>query len=323
MPVQPPEATLSPQQLRANIAAGRVGPLYLIEGTDEVLKSELAGLFADAIEPELRAFNVERLYGTDTTLEPRAIADAIKTLPMMAPRRVVILLQAERVLTPPRESEAADEGLKPLIECIEGPIESTTLVFVTHDPLHGARRVTKLLKKHATRVECGGLGPSAQLAREIEDRAAEIGVTVDRAAVARLIQLSGGDSGKLRADTERVLVFVGQGTVTAAHVEQVVERVERSSDPWGLTNALEAGDAKTALRELRLRIDAGDNIFAMLGQIAWAIRKPNGRMPEHRLRPAVDAMLRTDIALKSSGGNPRMLLERLIVELCGEGARQG
>jgi len=28
-------------------------------------------------------------------------------------------------------------------------------------------------------------------------------------------------------------------------------------------------------------------------------------------------MLRTDIALKSSGGNPRMLLERLIVELCG------
>ena len=79
MPAKPPEPTLSPQQLRANIAAGRVGPLYLIEGTDEVLKSELAGLFADAIEPELRAFNVERLYGTDTSLEPRSIADAVKT----------------------------------------------------------------------------------------------------------------------------------------------------------------------------------------------------------------------------------------------------
>ena len=316
MPPKPSEPTLSPQQLRANIAAGRVGPLYLIEGTDEVLKSELAGLFADAIEPELRAFNVERLYGTDTSLEPRSIADAVKTLPMMAPRRVVVVLQAERVLNP-RESETSDGALKPLVECIEQPVDSTTLVFVTHEPLNGTRRVTKLLNKHATRVECGGLGPSAQLAREIEERAAEIGVTVDRAAVARLIQLAGGDSGKLRADTERVLVFVGQGTVTAAHVEQVAERVERSSDPWGLTNALEAGDARTALRELRLRLDAGDNIFAMLGQIAWAIRKPNGRMPEHRLRPAVDAMLRTDIALKSSGGDPRMLLERLIVELCG------
>ena len=93
-------------------------------------------------------------------------------------------------------------------------------------------------------------------------------MTIDRAAIARLIALAGGDSGKLRADTERVLVFVGQGTVTAAHVEQVAERVEKSTDPWGLTNAIEAGDARTALRELRLRLDAGDNVFAMLGQIA-------------------------------------------------------
>jgi DNA polymerase III delta subunit len=144
-----------------------------------------------------------------------------------------------------------------------------------------------------------------------------VGVAIEQAAIDRLIALSGRDSGKLRADTERVLVFVGHGTVTAAHVEQVAERVEKSSDPWGLTNAIEAGDARTALRELRLRLEAGDNVFAMLGQIAWAIRKPNGRMQEHRLRPAVDAMLRTDIELKSSGGNPRMLLERLVVELCG------
>ena len=34
---------------------------------------------------------------------------------------------------------------------------------------------------------------------------------------------------------------------------------------------------------------------------------------------AVDALLRTDLALKTSGGDPRVLLERLIVELCGMG----
>jgi hypothetical protein len=31
---------------------------------------------------------------------------------------------------------------------------------------------------------------------------------------------------------------------------------------------------------------------------------------------AVDALFRTDIAMKSSGGDPKILLERLIVELC-------
>ena len=32
--------------------------------------------------------------------------------------------------------------------------------------------------------------------------------------------------------------------------------------------------------------------------------------------------VRTDLALKSSGGDARVLLERLIVELCGEGSRR-
>jgi hypothetical protein len=32
---------------------------------------------------------------------------------------------------------------------------------------------------------------------------------------------------------------------------------------------------------------------------------------------AVDALLRTDLALKYSGGDPQVLLERLVVDLCG------
>jgi hypothetical protein len=33
--------------------------------------------------------------------------------------------------------------------------------------------------------------------------------------------------------------------------------------------------------------------------------------------PAIDALLRTDLALKSSGGDSRVLVERLVVELTG------
>jgi DNA polymerase III delta subunit len=35
-----------------------------------------------------------------------------------------------------------------------------------------------------------------------------------------------------------------------------------------------------------------------------------------RLRRAVDALFRTDVDLKRSAGDPRVLLERLVVELC-------
>ena len=33
----------------------------------------------------------------------------------------------------------------------------------------------------------------------------------------------------------------------------------------------------------------------------------------------VDALMRTDLALKTSGGDPRVLLERLLVEVCATG----
>jgi hypothetical protein len=36
-----------------------------------------------------------------------------------------------------------------------------------------------------------------------------------------------------------------------------------------------------------------------------------------RVKPALDALLRTDLALKSSGGDDRVLVERLVVELTG------
>jgi DNA polymerase III delta subunit len=39
-------------------------------------------------------------------------------------------------------------------------------------------------------------------------------------------------------------------------------------------------------------------------------------MAPNQVRPAVDALFRTDLDLKRSAGEPRILLERLVVELC-------
>ena len=36
------------------------------------------------------------------------------------------------------------------------------------------------------------------------------------------------------------------------------------------------------------------------------------------MRPALEALMRTDLALKSSGGDDRVLLDRLVVELTGK-----
>ena len=52
----------------------------------------------------------------------------------------------------------------------------------------------------------------------------------------------------------------------------------------------------------------------VLGQLGWFVRE---RLQDPRRLPgAVDALFRTDLDLKTSGGDPRVLLERLVVELC-------
>ena len=58
----------------------------------------------------------------------------------------------------------------------------------------------------------------------------------------------------------------------------------------------------------------------MLGQLAWVARS---RIPAARSATAVDAVFRADRALKLSAGEPRILLERLVVELCGAGTSGG
>jgi hypothetical protein len=53
----------------------------------------------------------------------------------------------------------------------------------------------------------------------------------------------------------------------------------------------------------------------ILGQLGWFVREKLSTSDPRRVPAAVDALFRTDVDLKSSGGDPRVLLERLVVEL--------
>ena len=107
----------TPGAVRKQIASGRPDPVYLLQGDDEVEKSALATEFAELVEEGLRAFNVERIHAGDMTSGDRlasgvaSLLASARTLPMMSPSRVVVVLQAEVLLAPRRESEAATRAL--------------------------------------------------------------------------------------------------------------------------------------------------------------------------------------------------------------------
>jgi DNA polymerase III delta subunit len=132
-----------------------------------------------------------------------------------------------------------------------------------------------------------------------------------------LLEHAGMDIATLRGDVERVLLYCqGRTAITEEDVRAVVGGATLVN-AWGVTNAIERQDVREALRQLGLAFESGAVPYMVLGQLAWFVRSKLPMVSPSRVRPAVDAVFRTDLAMKTSGGEPRVLLERLVVELCG------
>lgn len=314
-------SVLTTAAVRKQIAAGTPDPIYLILGEDEVEKSGLAAEFNELVDEGLRAFNVERIHAGDLTTGDR-LADgvagliaAVRTLPMMVPRRVVTVLQAETLLAPRRESEAATRATEQLEELIKRPEAQTTLILVA-TTVDKRSRMYKLLLKDASIVECGALVDLADAERWVRTRVAAAGAAIDPAAARLIAQRAGIDVKRLRADVDRLLLYtLGQKQITIDDVREVVGPAALQDD-WAMTNAIEAGQAAEALRQLALMFDSGAPAEKILGQLGWLVRAKFPAIAPAEVRPAIDALFRTDLDLKRSAGDPRVLIERLIVELC-------
>jgi DNA polymerase-3 subunit delta len=282
----------------------------MLVGDDDTEKSAVAGEFAEMVDEGLRAFNVERLFGGEMSADDLTYAAA--TLPMMASRRVVLVLEGEKLLIPKRESKAADEEQERLERFIQDPPPHATVVFVC-GPLDLRRRVVKLLMKEAQIVDCGTIADAADAERWVKARAAKLGAPLDADTVQMLVQRTGLNLVRLRAGLERVMLYaMGEPTITADAVRQVVPAAPDAQTDFGIAKAIARNDAADALHELHLALDAGWMPVVVMGQLRIAAE----RVSAARLRDAMDAVLRTDLALKSSAGDPRTLLERLVVEMC-------
>jgi DNA polymerase-3 subunit delta len=326
----------TPQAIRKQLAQGKPDPVYLIVGDDEAEMARLTAEVSAVIEDELRAFNLERMYATDKGVTPAAIVESARTFPMLGDRRVVLVLRAERIFKPKRRGKGIDDavgsddeepaGDVDVLEAyLKAPEPGTTLVFVASD-VDRTRRLYKTLQKHATIVECWGLKGAKdarvdlrQVARTAEalvrQAVADAGQQIEPAAARLVAERAGTDIATLRGDVERLLLYAaGKPKIDLKDVQEVVS-AETAQDNWAVTTAIQRGETAEALRQLGLALESGAVPYMVLGQLGWFVREKLSTSDPRRVPAAVDALFRTDIDLKSSGGDPRVLLERLVVEL--------
>jgi DNA polymerase III delta subunit len=320
-------------EIRKQIKSGKTGPLYLLEGDDLQSRHDLALEFANVVDEGLQAFNVQSFYANEATnvsgrdqLIGSLLANA-RTLPMMAPRRVIVVHEADRLLAPKRakddddgEGDAPRKGKRPaatpaeeLEAYIEQPEPMTTLVFVS-GPLDANRRVVKLLRKHADVVDCGTLHDPREAAAWITKRLEKDELTIEPKAISLLLSTTGLTLGRIRPEIEKLILYAaGESAITAAHVKELVIPQEESEGTFALMEAVQNSNAARALREVSALIDGGVQPPVILGQLRAATIRLRG---DARVKNGLEAVFRTDLAIKSSSGTPQYLLECLVVELC-------
>lgn len=340
---------LSVEALRKQYKSGTLAPIYLIVGDDAKLIEQLVDGIEATIDEADRAFSVDRVYAMEGGGAPVDIIASARTPSMLGGPRVVIVLRSERLFKPKRggkaaetdddadasaddggSAEAADVG--PIEDYLASPVPGTTLVFVAAE-VDGTRRITKKLKDAAQWVECAGLETRTANDRrealntarqQVQSEFMQLGRGIDKPAIDLLLDRTGLDINQLRGAIERLLLYSqDKKSISVDDVREVVGE-HAFVDDWAVINAIGDGDVAKALRALALRFERGDSPHGIVGQLRWWVSSRLAEAEPDRVRPAIEALLRTDLALKSSGGDERVLLERLVVELTGKAlARQG
>ncbi len=317
--------------LRAELEAGQVRSSYLVVGAEPLLRDEALEAIRIAVLADSPSdFDYERLDGKMVT--GAALLDAVGTLPVLAPRRLVVLREPEAARA---KARSLTDALGEALVVLEGSRD--TVLVVLAEKVDGRSRWVKAFGSAAV-VRCDPPRGDRALSDFIGAEANRQGVALDRAAIALLAERTGPQLLMLRQEIAKAALFVGPGEkVKAKHVAESTSDV--AEEPiWDLTDAIGEGRCGDALALLGKLLRSGSAPPAILGAFVghfrkltsvrsggivagppFAIRKlesQSRRFSPGRLLSCLAAIHQTDLALKGAGGiPPELALERLLIAL--------
>jgi DNA polymerase-3 subunit delta len=324
---------VKPAELTKELAAGKIRPAYLVAGAEPLLRDDsVAALRAAVLGGAPADWNLDRLAGEKTSAG--ALEDALRALPVMAERRLVILSEPER-----RRGGAAAA----LTEAIAAQLPAlaaqpgSVLVVVAEKADRRARWV-KAFAEPCAWVECDAPTQPRALAAFAEAEAARQGVAIERDACALLVERVGAQLAVLRQEIAKLGLLAGEGErVTSEHVALATASVAEQPI-WDWTDAIGAGETARALEILARLLESGAAPPMLLGVLAGHFRKlvharaggavagppfvvrklgeQARRYSLRGLRGGLDRIHAADVALKGASPlPPELVLEDLLLDL--------
>ena len=318
---------MDPSAFHSQLREKKILGAYLFVGDQDLLK-------AQAVETLCRAVGGER--GAVRTFVPGAaeeIIEAQRNLSLLDPVAVVLIRQAAKL--PKSEVEA-------LADAVSLQRKGPTLVFWDE-------QLDKRYAFYGQIARAGGeiefVAPrGAQLTTWIRDEAQRVGHRITGDAVARLVELVGGDLLRLASTLEKLSIAVGPRATIGE--EAVAEHVAstREHAVWELQDAISAKQPLAAVRVFRRLVDEGGEAPALVGALVAHVRRlllareakgtPNPallgmpafrvdklvaaarRFSPARLRAAIEELADIDVASKTGETEPVAALEEWLTAFC-------
>ena len=328
-------------ELISSLKQGKILPLYFFYGEEEFLIQEALDLIINkVVDPGARDFNFNALYCRDTPASE--LVNLCQTLPFMSEKRLVLARDFDAL-------KAAD--LEELAPYLNDPSPSTCLVMISNHGKYDKKSVTSAVEAHGAITRFYPL-LDREIVAWIEGWARARGLSLQRDAAQYLWQTIGNDLQKIGNELEKVEISIKEKkSITFEDVKTVVGDFREYSS-FDLAAALGSKNREKAFLILSRLIQEGEQPVGLLGSIAWNFRRllqakameaagtgPDEIMKKLRppvifhqtaqfkaqmrsfsldeLRGAFDVMLSTDKTLKASGLSGRLVLERMILKLCG------
>jgi len=323
-------------ELRQALEKGSCPPLICLFGEETFRRDQVLQMIIDQVVPEdARDFNLAVFQGKEAF--GQAMLEQLQTLPVFSPRRLVLVKDFSAV--PAAESEK-------LLDYLAAPLSETILVLVA-DKIDRRRKFFQVFGKKGVLIEFKPLYPN-QIPAFVEQQVQVAGKRMTEDAMAFFCRRVGTNLQEIHGELEKLCSYLGdRNLVDVDDVRAVVSDI-RADSVFDLTNALGKKQTSEALRLLgRLLADGMAPVlvlsmmvrhFRQLWKTSELLAQGGGRKDiaaAIRVNPYfIDGLIRqarqfrtaqfeawfelfleADLKLKSSGGNPRAILEALVMKL--------
>jgi DNA polymerase III subunit delta len=337
-------------ELTSRLEKGTTIPGILLLGEEAFLRDKCRAALIDYyVEEAARTWAVSR-FSADRG-ESQAALEQAQTLPMLSPRQVVFLEEAEAIESLGEKNRK--ETVEAMLAYLKDPAPFTVLV-IEATKLDMRMQLGKALAEETLVVEVGSgdnpekkLGNAVVVARTL---AKEHGVELEKGAAEDLAEYVSGDLLRLQTEMEKLATFAAERAVIRREDVSTLVISEKTATIWEVAGFLAAQQPKQALEFINRLFREGEAALLMLGGIAWMYRKiieasevrgaTNGwqaaralgmrpeqaeialqcsrKISKERLMKGLRALKEADVQLKS-GRDERIVMEFLVCELSGAG----